>query len=384
MGENMEQSNQKYEPRVSPGRRHVILAAFSLALFVWSSAPMGAQAQTESPNFRRHAVTFAKPLTVYFIDVEGGQSTLFVTPSHQSLLVDTGWPDNDDRDANRIMQVAKQAGLDHIDFLLITHFHVDHVGGVPNLAKKIHIDTFVDHGANRETTDSVTEQGFEKYQAVLAQSHAKHILAKPGEMIPLSGLTTTIGSADGNTIDTALPGVGQPNPYCKNSLTRPPDKTENGRSVGFVMQYGKMRLVDLGDLTWDKEMQLMCPDNKLGQMDVYVVSHHGWYPSSSPAFVNGIAPRVAIMDNGETKGGSPVPWETIEKSPRIKDLWQLHYSDEGGAEHNVATPYIANVRGASAKGGTDGHYIRLLAYPNGKLVVFNSRTEQSKTYPAPQ
>jgi competence protein ComEC len=383
MGENMEHSNQKYEPRALPGRRHV-LAAFSLTLFVMSSAPIVAQAQTESPNFRKHAVTFAKPLTVYFIDVEGGQSTLFVTPSHQSLLVDTGWPDNDDRDADRIMQVAKQAGLDHIDYLLITHFHVDHVGGVPNLAKKIHIDTFIDHGVNRESSDAVTQQGFEKYQAVLAQAHAKHILAKLGEAIPLAELTTTIVSADGNTIDTALPGAGQPNPYCKNSLQRPPDKTENGRSVGFVMQYGKMRLVDLGDLTWDKEMQLMCPDNKLGQMDVYVVSHHGWYPSSSPAFVDAIAPRVAIMDNGEKKGGSPVPWETIQTSPRLKDLWQLHFSDEGGAEHNVANSYIANVRGASANGGTDGHYIRLLAYPNGKLVVFNSRTEQSKTYPAPQ
>ncbi len=379
----MVHSNHMYPSKVLQCRRNFVLATFSLALFATFIAAACVQAQTETANFRKHAVTFAKPLTVYFIDVEGGQSTLFVTPSHQSLLVDTGWPDNDDRDADRIMQVAKEAGLDHIDYLLITHFHVDHVGGVPNLVKKIHVDTFIDHGVNRETTNADTEQGFERYQAVLAQSHANHILAKPGETIPLTGLTTTIVSADGNTIDTALPGAGQPNPYCKSCLTRPPDKTENGRSVGFVMQYGKMRLVDLGDLTWDKEMQLMCPNNKLGQMDVYVVSHHGWYPSSSPAFVDGIAPRVAIMDNGEHKGGSPVPWETIEKSPRIKDLWQLHYSDEGGAEHNVATPYIANIRGASVKGGTDGHYIRLLAYPNGKLVVYNSRTGESKTYPPP-
>jgi hypothetical protein len=298
--------------------------------------------------------------------------------------LDTGWPDNEGRDADRILQVAKQAGLDHIDYLLITHFHVDHVGGVPNLVKKIRVDTFIDHGVNRETTDAVTEQGFEKYQAVLAQTHARHILAKPGEAIPLTGLTTTIVSADGATIDIPLPGAGQPNPSCKGSPTRPPDKTENGRSVGFVMQYGQMRLIDLGDLTWDKEMQLMCPDNKLGRVDVYVVSHHGWYPSSSPAFVDGIAPRVAIMDNGEKKGGSPAPWETIEKSPRIKDLWQLHYSEEGGAEHNVATPFIANVKGSSVQASTEGHYIRLLAYPNGKLVVYNSRTDKSKTYPAPE
>lgn len=378
----MEHSNQMYPSKALQGRRKFVLATVSLALFVTFTSAACLQAQTETANFRKHAVTFAKPLTVYFIDVEGGQSTLFVTPSHQSLLVDTGWPDNDDRDADRILQVAKEAGLDHIDYLLITHFHVDHVGGVPNLVKKIHVDTFIDHGVNRETTDAVTEQGFEKYQAVLAQSHANHILAKPGETIPLTGLTTTIVSADGDTMATALPGEGKPNPYCKCCLTRTPDKTENGRSVGFVMQYGKMRLVDLGDLTWDKEMQLMCPNNKLGQMDVYVVSHHGWYPSSSPAFVDGIAPRVAIMDNGEHKGGSPVPWETIQASPRIKDLWQLHYSAEGGAEHNVATPYIANVRGANVKSDSDGHYIRLLAYPNGKLVVYNSRTGESKTYPA--
>ncbi len=380
----MVHSNQMYPSKALLGRRNVILAALGLAFLLIIVAAAHTQAQTASPNFRKHAVTFAKPLTVYFVDVEGGQSTLFVTPSHQSLLVDTGWPDNDDRDADRILQVAKQAGLDHIDYLLLTHFHVDHVGGVPNLVKKIHVDTFIDHGTNRETTDAVTEQGFERYRAVLAQFHAKHILAKPGETIPLTGLTTTIVSADGNTIDTPLPGAGELNPYCKNCPTRPPDKTENGRSAGIVMQYGKMRLVDLGDLTWDKEMHLMCPVNKLGQMDVYVVSHHGWYPSSSPAFVDGIAPRVAIMDNGEKKGGSPGPWQVIEKSPRLKDLWQLHYSAEGGAQHNVAAPYIANLQGASVKDGSDGHYIRLLAYPNGKLVVYNSRTQQSKTYPAPQ
>jgi beta-lactamase superfamily II metal-dependent hydrolase len=376
-------SKQMYWSLESQCRRKAVLLVISVGLVAIFAAPKRMEAQTATPNFRKHAFTVAKPLTVYFIDVEGGQSTLFVTPSHQSLLVDTGWPDNNDRDADRIMQVAKQAGLDHIDYLLITHFHVDHVGGVPNLVKKIHVDAFIDHGVNRETANADTEQGYEKYQAVLKQLHARHILAKPGESIPLTGLTTTIVSADGKTIDTPLPGAGQPNPYCKNCLTRPPDKTENGRSAGFVMQYGKMRLVDLGDLTWDKEMQLMCPNNKLGQMDVYVVSHHGWYPSSSPAFVDGIAPRVAIMDNGEHKGGSPAPWETIEKSPRLKDLWQLHYSDEGGAQHNVATPYIANVKAASVKDGSDGHYLRLLAYPNGKLLVFNSRTSQSKNYPAP-
>ncbi len=350
------------------------LAAFFLA-FVGLILPASVQAQNS--QFRRHKVSLAKPLTIYFIDVEGGQSTLFVTPSHQSLLIDTGWPDHAGRDAGRIVAAAKQAGLDHIDYLLITHFHQDHVGGVPNLAKRIPIRAYIDHGPNREPTDAPTQAGWKRYQAVLTQSGARHILARPGDAIPLAGLTTAIVSADGNLLANPLPGAGQPNPYCKTSPTRPADPTENARSVGIVMQYGKMRLVDLGDLTWNKEMQLVCPVNKLGQMDVYVVSHHGVSLSGSPAFVDGIAPRVAIMDNGETKGGSPSAWDIIEKSPRLKDLWQLHYSDEGGAQHNAAGAYITNL-----KGGADGNYIRLSAYPDGRLVVYNSRTRQSKSYPA--
>ncbi len=366
--------------RQAYGTKVAAIAVFA-AIFL---APVLVPAQTARPNFRRHPVSLAKPLTVYFVDVEGGHAALYVTPSHQSLLVDTGWPDHNGRDADRIMAVVKHADLDHIDYLLITHYHADHVGGVPNLVQRIPIGNFIDHGPNRETTNAPTQQGFEAYQAVLAHSNAKHILARPGETIPLAGLTTTIVSADGKVIATPLPGAGQPNPYCKTTPTRPQDQTENGRSDGIVLQYGKTRIVDLGDLTWDREMQLMCPDNRLGRMDVYVVSHHGWYPSSSPAFVDGIAPRVAIMGNGETKGGTPSVWDIIEKSPRLKDLWQLHYSAEGGLQHNVAAAYIANLKGASIKNGSDGHYIRLLAYPDGRLVVYNSRTQQSKTYPAVQ
>ncbi len=351
-------------------RQRQFLSAFAVLLLLSS-------ARAQNPNLRRHEISLAKPLTVYFIDVEGGQSTLFVTPSHQSLLIDAGWPDLGGRDAARILTVAKQAGLDHIDYLLITHFHQDHVGGVPNLAAQIPIRAFIDHGPNRETEQADTENGWHRYQAVLAHSHAKHILARPGEAIPLEGLTTTIVSSDGKLIALPLPGAGQPNPACKSSPAYPADQTENARSVGIVMQYGKIRLVDLGDLTWDKEMQLMCPVNKLGHMDVYVVSHHGWNQSGSPAFVDGIAPRLAVMDNGETKGGSPSTWDIIEKSPRLRNLWQLHYSAEGGEQHNVAAPYIANL-----KGGADGNFIRLTAYPDGRLVVYNSRTGKSTNYPA--
>lgn len=363
-----------------PHTKLFLARAIMLSAIVWTLALVCTHA-ADAQASKRAAAT-AKPLTAYVLDVEGGQSTLFVTPSHQSLLVDTGWPDKGGRDADRIATVVKKAGLDHIDYVLITHFHQDHVGGVPNLAKRVRIGTYIDHGVNREPTDTATQKGWEQYQTVLAQTKAARILAKPGETIPLAGLTTTIVSADGNLISTPLPGAGQPNPYCKTSPTHPADQTENARSVGIVMQYGKMRMVDLGDLTWDKEMQLMCPVNKLGQMDVYIVSHHGWNQSGSPAFVDGIAPRVAVMDNGENKGGTPSAWEILEKSPRLKNLWQLHYSAQGGAKQNVLAPYIANLKGANTQDATDGHYIRVSAYPNGKIIVFNSRTGQSKSYPA--
>jgi len=329
-------------------------------------------------KLRKSTFHIVPPLTAYLIDVEGGQSTLLITPEGQSLLIDTGWPDHDGRDAKRIAAVAKLAGLDHIDFVLITHYHTDHVGGVPQLLEHIPVVEFIDHGPLRETDDKATVAGYNAYQQILAQANDKHIVAQPGMKLPLFGINATVVSADGNLIQTPLPGAGQANTYCANNPPHPSDETENTRSVGVVFQYGKMRMIDLGDLTWDKEMQLVCPLNKLGKVDVYIVSHHGWDHSGSPAFVDGIAPRVALMDNGETKGGSPSVWRIIEKSPRLQDLWQLHYSAEGGSHENVAAPYIANL-----KGEDKGNYIKLLAFPNGRLVVTNSRTGFTKNYPAP-
>lgn len=318
-----------------------------------------------------------KELQVYFVDVEGGQATLFVTPAGQSLLIDTGWPGNDGRDADRIVAAAKKAGVSKINYVLITHFHNDHVGGLPQLVTRIPVEAFIDHGDNRESGDAPTDQGWKAYQNLLATGKFKRITAKPGDALPVQGIQATVVSSDGALIGAPLPGAGQDNASCKDSEQRPGDQTENPLSLGTLITFGKLKLLDLGDLTWDKEMQLMCPINKLGKIDVYIVSHHGWFQSSSPALVHGIDPRVAIMDNGAKKGGTPSAWDIIEKSPHLEDLWQLHYSEEGGAAHNVASEFIANPDGPDA-----ANYLELTAKADGSFDVFNSRTRKTKHYAA--
>ena len=318
-----------------------------------------------------------KALQVYFIDVEGGQATLFVTPAHQSLLIDTGWPGNDARDAERISAGAKLAGIRQIDYVLVTHYHSDHGGGVPQLTERIPVGTLIDHGPNRETTDAPTVAVWEAYQKVLATGKFKRLIAKPGDVLPIRGMRVEVISSDGELISHPLPGAGRDNASCKNAEQYSVDKTENFRSLGTLITFGKLRLLDLGDLTNDQELKLMCPVNKLGKIDIYIVSHHGWSQSSSPPLVYGIAARLAIMDNGAKKGGTPSTWDVIHKSPGLEDLWQLHFSEEGGAAHNVADEFIANPEGPDA-----ANYLKLTVRPNESFAVFNSRTQKTKEYPA--
>ncbi len=316
------------------------------------------------------------PLRVFFIDVEGGQATLFVTPDGHSLLIDAGWPGNQGRDADRIVAAAQRAGLHGLDYVLITHFHDDHVGGVPQLVARLPVGAFLDHGPNREMDHGVTEHGYAEYQRVLQTGRSQHITLHPGQTLPLGEVQLRVISADGNVLAQALPGAGKPNAYCATTETRPPDQTENSRSLGVELTFGKLRLLDLGDLTWDKERELMCPTDRLGPVDVLVVSHHGWYQSSSPALVDAVHPRVAVMDNGEQKGGSVPTLKTMRTSPGLQDLWQLHYSAEGGASNNVSSRFIANLQGSDP-----GNYLELRGDPNGSFTVFNSRTGETVPYP---
>jgi beta-lactamase superfamily II metal-dependent hydrolase len=319
------------------------------------------------------ALPAAKTLDFYFIDVEGGQATLIVSPSKQSLLVDTGWPGLNSRDADRIKAAAKHAGVKEIDYLLITHYHSDHVGGVPQLVAKMPVKTFIDHGATVEHGGEADRL----YHAYLkARDAGSHLEVKPGDKIPLKGLDVTVLTAAGASIASPLPGAGQPNPACATVQPKEADPSENAQSVGILIQYGSFRMIDLGDLTWNKENELVCPNNKIGTVDLYLTTHHGLDQSNSPAIVHALHPRVAIMNNGPRKGGSPEAWETVHSSPGLEDLWQVHYAVEGGKDHNVPEAMIANLY----EKGDAGDWLRVSADSNGAITVYNSRNKYEKTY----
>jgi beta-lactamase superfamily II metal-dependent hydrolase len=311
-----------------------------------------------------------RPLEIFFIDVEGGQATLIVSPSGQSMLVDTGWPGFNGRDADRIVAVAHEAGLKKIDYVLITHYHRDHVGGATQLADRIGIGKFLDHGTNQEDSDAAREE-FVAYEKLLTRQ--KHQVIKAGDRIPLNGVDVQVLTAAGVTAH--LPGANQPNPLCATEPAAAEDSSENARSIGTLFTFGNFRFVDLGDLTKKKELELACPNNLIGNVDVFLTSHHGLDQSNARALVHALHPRVAIMNNGAHKGGKPEAWKTVHESPGLLDFWQLHYAMDAGKDYNAAEDFIAN-----PDEKCEGKYIKVSARRDGSFTVLNSRNQFSKTY----
>jgi beta-lactamase superfamily II metal-dependent hydrolase len=356
-------------------------------------------------------------LRIYYVDTEGGQATLFVAPSGESLLVDTGNPGA--RDTDRLMLALEDAGVKQIDHVVLTHYHGDHIGGLSELAKRIAIKRFYDHGPTAEG-DRAGSQGFhETYSQI--RGDAVRTIVKPGDKLPIAGLDITFVSSAGQVLATNLPGAGRPNPACAGFADRDFSKVfdpDNGYSAGFVLTFGRFRTIDLGDLTWNHEGQLACPNNRLGTVDLYLTTHHGINQSNAPALVHALRPRVAIMNNGTRKGGAVETFETLESSPGFEDLWQLHWSHNVMVDHNAPGVFIANIddsatiatlltspppapRGTGApaaagagRGGrgagrgtpppphTPAYWIKVTAQQDGTFTVMNARNGFSKTYAA--
>jgi len=314
-------------------------------------------------------------LTIYCVDTEGGAATLIVGPSGQSLLVDTGNPGPEDRDPKRILDVARLAALSKIDMLVTTHFHSDHVGGAPALAKMIPIGRFYDHGDSVEMSDPRAAKLFETYKTT---AEGKRTIVKPGNKIPLPGTDVTVVVANGETIAKPINGGG-PNPLCKDAVQKDPDKTENQRSIGFLLTFGNFKFLNMGDLTWDKEMELACPVNKLGTVTLFQATHHGFYGdySGAPALVWAIKPQVVVVNNGARKGLAANAWETLAKIPGVEGIWQSHKSTANDAAHNTSEQMIANIDPAS-----DGHWLKLVVDREGKFTMTNGRNDFSKSYAA--
>ena len=331
-------------------------------------------------SFTPHA---ARELTIYFIDVEGGQSTLLVTPAGESMLIDAGYASRGQRgapplppgatigrDAQRILDTIKAAGLSRLDYLLVTHFHSDHAGGVPELAARIPIGTFIDYG-DPLGTDRLTVSSFRGYEPVRAAA-ARHLIARAGERLPLKGLDADVVSADGTLIAKPL-HRGEANAACVDVEDHVEDGTENYRSIGVLFTYGAFRFLNLGDLSGNTLTRLACPMNLIGRVSAYLIAHHGDYDTSVPALYAALRPRVAIMNNGPTRGGAPVAFAALRRTPGI-DLWQLHTSPAAG-DANAPDDFIANV-----DDGQTAFAITLKASDDGSFRLSNPRTNFTRSY----
>ena len=323
-------------------------------------------------------------LTIYFIDVEGGQSTLVVTPARQTLLIDAGFPGDGTfgstpvdpqkaRDPQRILAAARDAGVTAIDLLLVTHFHADHDGGVPELSKLLAIRTFVDHDTvNAATEETVpgTLEAFKRYEAVRTQGI--HLVPNPGDRLPLDGIDARVVSSDRSTIAKPLGQGAATSQACGESGLAAQELHENPRSTGVLIEFGQFRFLDVGDLSGPPLFALACPQNLIGPVDVYLVAHHGGTDAAEAATFDAFKPRVAIVNNGATKGGGPETFALLRRIPGL-DTFQLHRSENPGAE-NAAEERLANLDERT------GHWIKLEAHSDGSFEITNGRTGTTTRY----
>jgi beta-lactamase superfamily II metal-dependent hydrolase len=323
----------------------------------------------------------ADTLRIYVVDVEGGGATLVISPSGRSMLVDAGSPGPAaERDSKRIAEAMRAAGLTKIDYLFTTHYDGDHVGGAPAANAVAHFDRFFDHGE----MDPKWEQNRgveERYKAYTDIAAGRRTIVKPGDTIPFEGARIDVVSAAGAVITRPINGGGAPNPFCANAESKDPNTTENSQTAGVLVSLGGFTFLDVGDLTWDKEMNLACPTNKLGRVSLLLATHHGFFndQSGAPALLWAIQPQVVIANNGPRKGLAAPAFDRIQKINGLEGLWQSHLALATDAAHNTGDTMIANTEPST---DCKGHWIRVDARSNGSFAVTNGRNDFSRTYRA--
>ncbi|WP_166828171.1 ComEC/Rec2 family competence protein [Thalassoroseus pseudoceratinae] len=319
-------------------------------------------------------------LDIYFIDVEGGAATLFVTPAGESLLIDSGYPDNNGRDRDRILDVVKNvAKLDQLDHAAVTHWHLDHYGNHAALSTMIPIKTFWDRGIPDDIPEdkNFSERIFAYRAAAQNESNALSV----GDQLPLKSQDTPLQIQIITSGRKVIPNTGEPNPFAAEHKPNPEDKSDNADSLSFLLSFGEFKFLCCGDLTWNIEAKLMTPNNPIGKVDMFMVTHHGLPVSNNPVLVKAIDPVVAVMCNGPKKGGHPQTLATLRQVESLKDLYQLHRNIAVPDSGQAPPEFIANSertntcpgRWVKASVAADGKSYTVQIGPDGKKRTYQTR-----------
>ena len=337
------------------------LVAMCLVALMLPSVPVGVHTQTEAT------------LDIYWIDVEGGAATLVVTPQRQSILMDTGWSRPDARDAERIHAAMRDAGISEIDYLLLSHFHRDHVGGLAALTERVAVARIVDHG---DSVEQAVPRGRAIWDEYVGLSRDRRRSVTPGDKLALERVELTFVASHRELVDSSEPRL--PNSLCAGAEMPSPDEGENGHSLGYLLSLGAFQFLNLGDLTPDREYALACPENRLGMVDMYQVPHHGGYGAIRPELTGALEPTVVVINNGPRKGGTPDSLRIVQSLAGIEDVWQSHRALADDAAYNTEESLIANL---TEEEDCTGHWIKATVQSDGRSwTMTNGRTGHSRNY----
>tara|TARA_B100000686_G_scaffold325074_1_gene381390 strand:- start:4796 stop:5851 length:1056 start_codon:yes stop_codon:yes gene_type:complete len=347
-------------------RRSILCAVGALALALFVS--------TNQQQFVSAQIGPTDTLDIYWIDVEGGAATLIITPDQESILMDAGWGRDDERDAKRIQDAMTDADIDHIDYFITSHFHRDHVDGLPALANRVPIGQFIDHG---DSVEQHRESGNTSWNTYLSVAEGKRRTVQPGDKLRLEGVEFSFVAARRKIPEQPLAPTG-PNPHCQGAEPGDDLQGENASSVGYLLSLGAFQFLNLGDMTPNIQHQMACPENRLGIVDLYQIPHHGMRNALSPALTWAVQPKVAVINNGPHKGGGPDSYEIIEQIEGLEDIWMVHRALDTDDAHNTSERLIAN---QTDEDDCEGYWIRAMVHPDGRsYVLMNGRNHTSRTY----